>query len=281
MKGVLTMSKYTTEVRFICETYAGLNESAGFGSVKEVIEKARGKIFDFEYPIFDEKYRGVLETKILKHYYTREIGAETVGLWKLWLDTKLNEIMPYYNKLYESELLVFNPFYDVDMTREYSVEKNGEKTDVNEAKDETKSKGNRNSQTNDKRTDSSVTKDENSLQHNDYYSDTPQGSVGNLSDLSYLTNARQVADNGTNNTTSSGTNEGTTQFNENSTADAERTSNSNNNTTFNDTEKYLEHVKGKQSGANYSRLLAEYRQTFLNIDMMIVDELANLFMGLW
>ena len=111
------MSTYTTEVRFICENSAGLTESADYLSVSEILDKARNKIFDFDFPIFDESYRNVLEDKILKHYYTREIGLETVGLWKLKLDTKMNEIMPYYNQLYKSAVLEFNPLYDVDYTR--------------------------------------------------------------------------------------------------------------------------------------------------------------------
>ena len=72
------MSKYTTEVRFICEHYAGLDESEGYANVEEIIERARPKVFDFDYPIFDSSYKPILETKILKHYYTREIGFETV-----------------------------------------------------------------------------------------------------------------------------------------------------------------------------------------------------------
>ena len=60
------MSKYTTEVRFICETFSGLDESKGCFNINEIIEQSRSKIFNFDYPIFDEKYRGVLETKILK-----------------------------------------------------------------------------------------------------------------------------------------------------------------------------------------------------------------------
>ena len=87
------MSKYTTELRYICEMYAG-GESKGYSDVNKVIQAAIPKVFDFDFPIFDEAYRNVLCTKILKHYYTREIAAETVGLWKLWLDTKMNEIMP-------------------------------------------------------------------------------------------------------------------------------------------------------------------------------------------
>lgn len=107
------MSKYTTEVRYICEHYAGLNESTGFEDVDEIVEKARKKIFS-NYPIFDENHRAELEKKILKHYYTREIGFETVGLFKLYLNNRMAEIMPYYNKLYESETLEFNPFINTD-----------------------------------------------------------------------------------------------------------------------------------------------------------------------
>lgn len=107
------MSKYTTEVRYICEHYAGLNESTGFEDVDEIVEKARKKIFS-NYPIFDENHRAELEKKILKHYYTREIGFETVGLFKLYLNNRMAEIMPYYNKLYESETFEFNPFINTD-----------------------------------------------------------------------------------------------------------------------------------------------------------------------
>ena len=108
------MAKYTTEVRSICEHYAGLRESTGFEDVDEIIEKSRNKIFQ-NYPIFSEEHRAELEHKILKHYYMREIGFETVGLFKLFLNERMAEIMPYYNKLYESETFEFDPFKNVDV----------------------------------------------------------------------------------------------------------------------------------------------------------------------
>ena len=119
------MSKYTTEVRFICETEAGYTESKGFNSIDNILDIAAPKIFNFDFPIFDENYRLPLEKKILRHYYTREISEETVGLWKLRLQDRLCMIMPYYNKLYESELLEFNPLYDVDYTRQHTGESEG------------------------------------------------------------------------------------------------------------------------------------------------------------
>ena len=121
------LSKYTTEVRYICEYYVGLEESAGLLSVNDIIDKAMSSVFDFSYPIFNENYRAELQRKILKHFYTREIGEETVGLWKLRLDTKLNEIMPYYNKLYESELIEFDPLYDTNITTTHTGTKKDDK----------------------------------------------------------------------------------------------------------------------------------------------------------
>lgn len=113
------MSSYTTEVRFICESYAGLDKSEGFSSIDSVIEKAIPFVFDFSFPIFDENYRIPLEKKILKHFYTREICEETVGLWKLRLEETLEEIMPYYNQLYKTQIDGINPYYNIDLTTDH------------------------------------------------------------------------------------------------------------------------------------------------------------------
>ena len=62
--------------------------------------------FDFglkDYPIFDPEYRTILNNKILMHYYMDEIGFETAGLFKVYLNNKMNEIMPYYNELYKKQ----------------------------------------------------------------------------------------------------------------------------------------------------------------------------------
>ena len=111
------MSKYTMQLREVCEIEAGLEESKGWNDVDEIVENSRRKIFG-NYPIFDEQYRSILERKILKHYYMREIGFETVGLFKMKLNNKMNEIMPYYNKLYESELFEYNPLEDTNIKTE-------------------------------------------------------------------------------------------------------------------------------------------------------------------
>lgn len=226
------MSKYTTEVRFICESASGLSESKGYNDVEQIISTARSTIFDFNYPIFDENYRAILETKILKHYYTREIGEETVGLWKLRLNTRMNEIMPYYNKLYESELIEFDPMSNFNFKRESTrnIEGGGENTSESGTTSETTNW--------------------------DKYNDTPQGSVGNLDSDSYLTNARKITNSNEDSTENSATN------------------------TYSNTDEYVENLTG-YSGVSASKMLKEYRDILLNIDVMIINELKDLFIQLW
>lgn len=230
------MSKYTTEVRFVCEQYAGLSESVGYDRVNEVIDASRARIFG-DYPIFDESYRGILEKKILKHYYTREISEETVGLWKLRLNTKMNEIMPYFNKLYRSELIEFNPLYDIDLTRDFHRDTKG---------------------------DNKGSSDGSNTGHNDaenwnMYQDTPQGGLTGIRNEEYLTNVTH--------NTSAGNNSNSSESNyENS---------------MNGLEDYIEHIKGVNGGASYSKRIKEFREQFLNIDMQVIDSLKNLFFYLW
>jgi hypothetical protein len=253
------MSKYTTEVRFICENSAGLSESKGANNIDSILDKCWNKVFNFDFPIFDENYRQVLCRKILKHYYTREIAHETVGRWKLALNAKLNEIMPYYNQLYKSELLEFNPFYDVDLTRSREGSGTSNRTSNNTETNSGTSK-NVSSGTGTSNTDTL-----------NRFSDTPQNSMDTqgIADSVPLTTVTKVnEDNMT-------TNESTDTLTRNDNKTGNGTENINN------TDKYIEIVKGKQGTENYSSLLKKFRETFLNIDMMIIEDCSDCFFTLW
>lgn len=253
------MSKYTTEVRFICENSAGLSKSEDADNVDSVLDKCWNKVFNFDFPIFDENYRQVLCRKILKHYYTREIAHETVGRWKLALNVKLNEIMPYYNQLYKSELLEFNPFYDVDLTRSREGSGTSNRTSNNT---ET------NSGTSKNVSSGSGTSNTNTLNR---FSDTPQNSMDTqgIADSVPLTTVTKVNEDNTTTNTSTDT----------LTRDDSKTGNGTEN--INSTDKYIETVKGKQGTENYSSLLKKFRETFLNIDMMIIEDCSDCFFTLW
>lgn len=253
------MSKYTTEVRFICENSAGLSESEGADNIDSILDKCWNKVFNFEFPIFDENYRQVLCRKILKHYYTREIAHETVGRWKLALNAKLNEIMPYYNQLYNSELLEFNPFYDVDLTRSREGSGTSNRTSNNRETNSGTSKNvSRGSSTNN--TDTL-----------NRFSDTPQNSMDTqgIADSVPLTTVTKV------NEDNMASNESTDTLTRNDNKTGSGTENINN------TDKYIETVSGKQGTENYSSLLKKFRETFLNIDMMIIEDCSDCFFTLW
>lgn len=313
----MIMSKYTTEVRFICESKSGLENSSGADNVDEVIAGAWNKIFTSKAPFFDESYRSVLCQKILKHYYLREICCETVGIWKLWMNERLETIMPYYNQLYESELIKFEPLNDVNLTRKHdrkvdgTEERNGETSDTANGTREITNNGTKNTTNNDTRevtvtndtketgTSDTTTSAESNETKRDLYSDTPQGAITGLENENYLTNARKITDNVTNsgsedtgttrnidndyteNDTTNNTENTTTNNTENMTTIDTKTGTNKVTGTSNTTEDYLETLIGKQGSGTYSKMLMEFRDTFLNIDMMVIDEFKDLFFGLW
>lgn len=99
------------------------NEDVESWGYAKIIEQGMKYIFDFDYPIFDEAYRTVLQIKILKNYYMREIAHETIGLFKMRLDNQLNISMEYYNQLYKSAKISIEPLNDYSIKEK--LDRNG------------------------------------------------------------------------------------------------------------------------------------------------------------
>ena len=393
----LKMSKYTTQLRYLCEQKAGYLESQD--DYVTVINKSYNKIIHPETPLYDRTYEPVLYKKIIRHYYFDEIGHETAAQFIMRLNMKLDEILPYYNQLYRSAALEFNPFYDVDYYTAGNREDNN--TDDRTRTDDLQNKRTDDLQT--ERTDdltSLRTDDLTSLRTDDLqtertddltslrtdnlqsertddltntrtdnlnsqrtdnltgtrtdnlansatststelFSDTPEGSLSGVTtgSGSYLTTAKKIdssasgtntgtqttvntgtqttADTGTQTTKNTGTqtvkdtgtqtvkdtgtqttentgtqsteNTGTqttentgTQTTENTgTQTFKATGTQTNNAVIHNLNEYFEHVYGKRGGATYSELLLKFRETFLNIDMMIINDLKDLFMQVY
>lgn len=190
--------------------------------LKDIVESGYPLGLD-NYPIFDEEYRGYLNAKIINHYYMREIGFETAGLFVNRLNVKMNEIMPLYNQKYESLAYKIDPFqtYKFNQTKKYSDNRN----DTNNLDTTTKTVA----------------------------SDTPQGllSIGDIENELYASNA--TIGNGGSESTSKGTSDGTETI----------------------------EASGSLAGTSFSKLMKEYRSTFLNVDMEVIDELEELFLQIW
>jgi len=189
------------------------------------------------YPIFDESYRHTLNEKIVNHFWNREIGQETVDMFRFALRRKMNEIMPFYNQFYKSQLISIDPLLTFSTTahsvtdgsslNESTTDSSGGNTSVSAAKSRAVS------------------------------SETPQTRLAGDGD--YATAAQDSVSE----STATGT--------------------------------ATEVVKGRQAGTQggtadtqshgfsqaQSTLLLQYRETFINVDMMVITELEGLFMLVW
>jgi hypothetical protein len=233
------MSRYTIELRYLIEG----NYDLGLK----------------DYPIFDESYREQLNNKIIQHYYFREIGFETEALFKNRLNQKMDEIMPYYNQMYESSKLKIDPLSTIDLEEVFSRKS---KT-TGEGTSSTSGTGNN-------------TNNFNSTDTTDYgkiskFSDIAQAQTtpNEILNDKYLTSA--TVDDGQDKNTNTGTNTSQTESTTSGTSTDKR--NLDEDTTLT--------RKGNNGTASESELLNMYRETFLNIDMMVIDELSELFLGIW
>jgi hypothetical protein len=264
---VKTLSNYTTQVRTIIENCSVDNLLL---KTNERIEIGRSFIFDFDYPIWNEEYRKTLETKIIKHYYTKEIGLETVGLWKFYLEERLNLIMPYYNNLYATTVK------DYDYLTNVSVIETLQNTKTSNNSSETNITDNSTNTTDSTQADSgggtTTSTDNNSS--NNIKSDTPQANYNGLDYASELNKNTETKNNTTNIN-----NNNTTTVNKTDELTATKKATNTDNTTASDN--YTKTNKGNSGSKSFTELLIEYRDSLINIDSMIIDELKDLFMTIY
>lgn len=266
------MAVYTTQLRSIVEE---INREHNFQTsyldplqiIEARIQNARSSIFSFEYPINPED-KERFECNFIRHFYTREIGLETYRLWQLKLAAKLNLIIPKYNKLWADETKYKN--YDLLTNSDYTTIRayTGNRTLAGlEKLDGTRT---------DNLTQADTGIDTNTVNsdHIRAYSDTPQGNMQNLLNEKYLTNLTHDYENGSTNQLQRNMNRRNTGTvkNENDVTKSENT---------NDKQDETVTHKGKNGGITYAEALLKARETYLNIDLMLCNELRDLFMLIW
>lgn len=261
------MATYTTQVRTLVENHFDLGLK--------------------DYPIFDENYRETLNGKILGHYYFREIGFETAGLFKFYLNQTMSEIMPYYNQLYKSELIKFDPLKNVD----HEIKSDKANTLISSRLDSSSSHGSGSANgtstgiVSDVNASAETNTGEQSNSDKNVHSDTPQGllkinSIDNevyASTADYGKGAAQSKTESVANSTHNNTSQNIQSSKNSNDLSMQSTGNSNQN----GIENYISRVIGKEGTETYSEMLMKFRETFLNIDMMIIDDLKDLFMNVY
>lgn len=280
------MSKYTTEVRFICQNWTDDPNA----TVDAIITNAIPHIFNDWWDLSDQDHKLELEKKILRHYYTQEIGYETVGLWKLHLNQTLSEIMPKYSVLYDNLAHVKAKLFE---TADWTEETEGNTTGHNESNSTSGSTSS--SESTSHMTDNSTTHDASSSSNNadstgsseawQKYNDTPQGRIDELDTDTYLTNATKNVSDSTGKNSSQTTADGTTTVSD--TSDTSSTSKAKSDTTSNTagdstgSSNSTRHVSGKNSGGDYLSQYLNLQNQYNDIDQLVIADLQPLFMGLW
>lgn len=267
------MSKYTTEIRWIVEVNAEASGDTEGMTIPQKIQAAAPNIFNFSFPIWDESNRLKLETMILQHYYMREIGFETVGLWKLQLNTKLNEIMPYYIDLWHTTQLNYDVLEDVNLTEGWTVKRDGTRNEIGKSTTDASGTvigGTHNSETGENNeTFNNI--------DNTVNSDLPQVLLTGTKDTDYANSQTLKETDGTNTVNSSRTSDGTSQQTSKNDVTVDDTS----DMQHEDNEEGGRTRKGLNGSRSYTALVQEYRAALLQIPRMIIDDLSDLFMGLW
>lgn len=201
------------------------------------------KVWNFEYPSYYKgEQKAAFEQKVLDHFWCRQIGMETPGRWLHYFRSRIREIMPYYIQLYESEALM------------RSIDDPFGNVDIVETFEQ-------------ETTDTSTSSSRGSVSETHYnqeehvrkFSNTPQGSISNLDN--YLT-------------------EGTVETADDMNSSESATVGSAEGTASGKVKHTLS-KKGNQGVNTYAHDMNELRQSFLNIDLSIINELKDLFLQVY
>lgn len=225
-------------------------------STRDKIESALSK-----YPLYSNPKtydliptREQLNTKLLNHYKYREIGFETVGRFLEELEITMCEIMPHYNELFKTIVIMAeldNPFDNVDIVESFNETRSHSSESSGSSNSSTTGSGNQ------------------TANGKHIESDTPQGSLTigteGINNVDYASKAQWNED----------------KLNSNSSS-AESGSSTTTNT-GNDTVSHTYTKKGNQGVNTYAHDMNEFRTSIIDVvEQIITDErIAELFMMMY
>lgn len=228
--------------------------------MSDLAKESRATIFNFDYPLDESVSRESFECMILNHFIQRRINFETMTMFNLQLNVKLNEIMPFYNKMFAASKN-WELFEDGETTTRYY---DTERTSDNKESNITDNKSN--SITNNTLDNRSTTSTSNTSDRR--YSKLPNNDLQSVRDGKYVTEYNYDSENanGTDTSNSSGNSRNDT------------TSNTNNQTESNtiDKQKVEEIVKRTQS--DRLSIYHDYQTNIKAIYTMIFKDLECLFL---
>lgn len=120
------MSRYTVELRDIVENTSREEVESFFTdyNLEDYLTEQEIEVIRERGTWSKEK----LARKIVDHYYVREIGLETVGLFKLKAKVAMQEIMEEKLPLIYSAAIKYDPLVNVDYTEDYDAASSDNRT---------------------------------------------------------------------------------------------------------------------------------------------------------
>lgn len=220
-------------------------------TVEQILNEVANLVIPGSFPVWDGETPFEIKKAILHQFYFREIGLETVPLWKDRMLQRLNTIMPYYVKLWNAERDMGNVFKNHDFTE------NGVLNFINERTGESQENGHASGQNTGH---SNTERGEKSL-----YSDTPQNGLQAVEEGQYLTSA----------TIDSGKSSSETS--------QDITNNSSLDRDYTDTEKEVRNNVKQTTGydGDKTETWVKFRDARINILEMIFANVNDLFMTTW
>lgn len=271
--------------------------------LREILD-AGVKLWDFDYPTYYQgSEKDAFEQKVIDHFYFRQIGAETVGRFLHYFRRTVREIMPYYIQRYKSVELMddpeIRPLENYNMIEEFSAEGSEDETRSGTTGGTSSGKETRTGSTG-ATTESTGTSSgtgskstTESSKDTSVHSDTPQGQLSmtiaadGSATLAYASDLTQQVTNvsgsesseASESTTQSSETTGTSSETSETTGTTSGTSSETGAKTSTDTHRLTR--RGNIGVTTYAQLLEGYRQTFLNIDMEVINELEICFLGVF
>lgn len=202
-----------------------------------------------DYIIHDEARRENLNDKIYQHYLNEEVAHETISMFRQSMKSRMQIIMPYYNELYASTQLEFDPLNTVDVTTD-----------------------------NESNTSGTGTVDRTSDTTTDADSTQSSSSDGTGSGKNYNYPNQQMRPDGQYASSGQDSESQSSSSGESHDVGASNTVDNTGTTSAQDSTGSV-----RQHGRTLpaQELIMAYRDTLLNIDQLIIVELEDLFMGTW
>lgn len=286
-------------------------------SVDQIIENGKDKFFDFTFPWYAEDNTGLDDFKnlFLRKYYMRQIGQETTAQFKLYVQARLMEKMPLYKQLYESTLIEYDPLVNRKITttkdetenkdkgkeseNTVTISGNGETTENNTTGREATGEGTQ-ERTNEQNGSQERTNEQegtlnSEINNQSIHSDNPEITMANKDYASSMDREKKTEEQSTNQSVTENTtnNQSVSENTTNNQSISENTiennqSNSKANSTeqgnSSETEKEERNLQGNEMiegfyGESQADAILKYRETILNLNEMICNDMNDLFLG--